>query len=75
MHADAERDRLLYVAATRARDHLLVSLFHAGERIDRPRARTSIAARIDIATWVVIGVLDAPEIPSRSGGLALLGSW
>jgi ATP-dependent helicase/nuclease subunit A len=27
-HADAERDRLLYVAATRARDHLVVSLFH-----------------------------------------------
>ena len=30
-HADAERDRLLYVAATRARDHLLVSLFQCGE--------------------------------------------
>ncbi len=28
LHADAERDRLLYVAATRARDHLVVSLFH-----------------------------------------------
>ncbi len=27
-HADAERARLLYVAATRARDHLVVSLFH-----------------------------------------------
>ena len=27
-HAEAERARLLYVAATRARDHLIVSLFH-----------------------------------------------
>jgi ATP-dependent helicase/nuclease subunit A len=27
-HAAAERDRLLYVAATRARDHLVLSLFH-----------------------------------------------
>lgn len=27
-HEAAERDRLLYVAATRARDHLLVSLYH-----------------------------------------------
>jgi ATP-dependent helicase/nuclease subunit A len=27
-HAEAEMDRLLYVAATRARDHLVVSLFH-----------------------------------------------
>jgi ATP-dependent helicase/nuclease subunit A len=28
LHEDAERARLLYVAATRARDHLVVSLFH-----------------------------------------------
>ncbi|HEX5369127.1 MAG TPA: UvrD-helicase domain-containing protein [Dehalococcoidia bacterium] len=28
LHADAERDRLLYVATTRARDHLILSLFH-----------------------------------------------
>ncbi len=28
-HQEAERDRLLYVAATRARDHLLVSLYRA----------------------------------------------
>src|SRR5690606_16622363 len=28
LHAEAERARLLYVAATRARDHLVVSLFH-----------------------------------------------
>jgi ATP-dependent helicase/nuclease subunit A len=27
-HEEAERARLLYVAATRARDHLLISLFH-----------------------------------------------
>jgi ATP-dependent helicase/nuclease subunit A len=28
LHAEAERARLLYVGATRARDHLVVSLFH-----------------------------------------------
>ena len=28
LHAEAERARLLYVAATRARDHLVFSLFH-----------------------------------------------
>jgi len=28
-HGDAEYDRLLYVATTRARDHLIVSLYHA----------------------------------------------
>ena len=28
LHLQAERDRLLYVAATRARDHLVLSLYH-----------------------------------------------
>lgn len=34
VHEDAERRRLLYVAATRARDHLLVSLYHP-ERVNK----------------------------------------
>ncbi len=38
--ARAERARLLYVAATRARDHLLVSLFH------KPKQRRTAAARL-----------------------------
>jgi ATP-dependent helicase/nuclease subunit A len=50
LHADAERDRLLYVAATRARDHLLVSLFHA------EKARDSSAQRL-----IGAGVLDRCE--------------
>ena len=53
LHANAERDRLLYVAATRARDHLLVSLFHA------ERARDSSARRL-----IGAGVLDkCPAMP------------
>jgi len=39
-HERAERDRLLYVAATRARDHLVVSLYH------QTRARDSAAQRL-----------------------------
>ena len=35
-HAEAERNRLLYVAATRARDHLVVSLFHKSNARDCP---------------------------------------
>ena len=31
LHADAERIRLAYVAATRARDHLLVSVYHSAQ--------------------------------------------
>ncbi|HXF52038.1 MAG TPA: 3'-5' exonuclease, partial [Dehalococcoidia bacterium] len=41
-HEEAERDRLLYVAATRARDHLLVSLYH--RRNSDSFARRLIAA-------------------------------
>ncbi len=39
-HLRAERARLLYVAATRARDHLVLSLYH------RQSARDSAAARL-----------------------------
>jgi len=39
-HALAERDRLLYVAATRARDHLVLSLFHSRQ------ARQTAAQRL-----------------------------
>jgi ATP-dependent helicase/nuclease subunit A len=42
-HLEAERSRLLYVAATRARDHLAVSLFH------QERTRDCAAARLVIA--------------------------
>jgi len=38
-HADAEYERLLYVATTRARDHLIVSLYHA------KRAQNTCGAR------------------------------
>ncbi len=44
-HEQAERARLLYVAATRARDHLLISLFHSGRRSkDATPARRLIEA-------------------------------
>jgi len=36
LHAAAERNRLLYVAATRARDHLVFSLFHKEGTRDCP---------------------------------------
>ena len=42
---DAERYRLLYVATTRARDHLVVSV-HRGER-----ATGSLAARLEASAW------------------------
>src|SRR5206468_7619880 len=38
-HVEAEYDRLLYVATTRARDHLIVSLYHAKRALDTCGAR------------------------------------
>jgi ATP-dependent helicase/nuclease subunit A len=37
-HAEAELDRLLYVAATRARDHLIISIYHP-EKVPKCAAR------------------------------------
>jgi len=39
LHETSERDRLLYVGATRARDHLIVSLFHKQGSRDTAAAR------------------------------------
>jgi ATP-dependent helicase/nuclease subunit A len=60
-HLKAERDRLLYVAATRARDHLVVSLFH------KQGANESAAARL-IANGARDGVEESrPEPVPRTG--------
>ncbi|HLG73380.1 MAG TPA: UvrD-helicase domain-containing protein [Chloroflexota bacterium] len=46
----AEQLRLLYVAATRARDHLVLSLFHTARELDSPAAH------------ILDGLRDAPEL-------------
>jgi ATP-dependent helicase/nuclease subunit A len=57
-HANAESARLLYVAATRARDHLVLSLFHS------QRAQTCHARRL-----IDSGATElANERPDVSGG-------
>ena len=60
--ADAEAVRLLYVAATRARDHLVLSLFR-GDRSER-----SAAAVIELGLGEV-----APEMCSGLAGGGLRG--
>jgi ATP-dependent helicase/nuclease subunit A len=63
----AERDRLLYVAATRARDHLLVSLFHkAGTSCDAER----LATIIDRHGWVGPNWDEATPVPARPRPIA-----
>ncbi|HWQ29091.1 MAG TPA: UvrD-helicase domain-containing protein [Dehalococcoidia bacterium] len=59
-HEEAERARLLYVAATRARDHLLISLYHP----DRRSAAPTLARRL-IEAGACEFAAELPE-PSRS---------
>ncbi len=46
-HADAEFDRLLYVAATRARDHLVISLHHPKKAKDTAAQKLMSAGASD----------------------------
>ncbi len=66
-HADAERDRLLYVATTRARDYLLVSLYHK-------QGTAECGAAILIAAGAREHAQPAPVTPvPQPGGLAPFG--
>jgi ATP-dependent helicase/nuclease subunit A len=69
---DAERLRLLYVAATRARDHLLVSLHH--KRTDRPDTHAALLCEHDADAGAMLD-LDgttppAPATPADPSGPA-----
>jgi ATP-dependent helicase/nuclease subunit A len=67
-HEQAEMDRLLYVAATRARDHLVVSLYH------KHNARDSCAQRlIDCGAQQHAPELAAPPSVTAIGGSRLSG--
>jgi ATP-dependent helicase/nuclease subunit A len=59
-HQAAERDRLLYVAATRARDHLLVSLYHASKARDNGAQKLLDAGARELALDLDAATLDVP---------------
>ena len=67
-HEAAERDRLLYVGATRARDHLIVSLFHKENSRDSAAARLLLHGAKDGAE-----PLSGVELSNRSAGAPLDG--
>ncbi|MDP9238854.1 MAG: UvrD-helicase domain-containing protein [Chloroflexota bacterium] len=56
-HAEAEFDRLLYVAATRARDHLVLSLYHSSKG-----AKGQCGAARIMAGLGGLGVTALPEL-------------
>jgi ATP-dependent helicase/nuclease subunit A len=67
-HANAEFNRLLYVAATRARDHLVVSLYHTS------RSGNCAAKRlIDAGGPGLAARLDAADVGASTGVSALDG--
>src|SRR5690606_12966568 len=77
-----ERDRLLYVAATRARDHLVMSLYHHSSR----GGTSTPAARILDATALLPADLwstpqldgaapDAPEAPAEHATVEPRDAW
>jgi ATP-dependent helicase/nuclease subunit A len=59
-HEAAERDRLLYVGATRARDHLVLSLFHKDGTKD-----TAAGRLIDCGAMECAGPLGPVEVAPR----------
>ncbi|MAF39834.1 MAG: hypothetical protein CL696_13315 [Chloroflexi bacterium] len=66
----AERVRLMYVAATRARDHLIVSLFHAAKARGAPAAIIGrLGSEID-GLWHEVSIAEGPttrELPAPAG--------
>jgi ATP-dependent helicase/nuclease subunit A len=76
--SDAERRRLLYVACTRAVDHLVVSLHRQPERLDEGTSKATSATVLaeagaaghgaDVATW---GRRAAPAPPAVTHPLVL----
>jgi ATP-dependent exoDNAse (exonuclease V) beta subunit len=60
---EAEQKRLLYVAATRARDHLVLSLFRGKEDCHAVRIRRHLAERPELAAEIALDMVDAIETP------------
>ena len=68
-HADAERARLLYVAATRARDHLIVSLFHQERTRECAAMRLIAAGAKELAEPMPLAEVSRPARPHPFTGL------
>ena len=69
-HARAEKTRLAYVAATRARDHLLVSLYHA----DRSEPDAWDADQAAAVVGLPVGLLHTALPPDDGASIALASS-
>ena len=67
-HDEAEMVRLAYVAATRARDHLMVSLYHQPDRDGNARAVVlqTILNDVDSGLQTHVGVAADPPLQSES---------
>jgi ATP-dependent exoDNAse (exonuclease V) beta subunit len=71
-HSDAEFARMLYVAATRARDHLLVSLYRSASRAARSAAtRLEESGARNLAPPIVAPATQGSRTPSPLSGLTV----
>ena len=68
-HGKAEFNRVLYVAATRARDHLVVSLYHGQRSGDCAASRLIAAGAADLAARIEIADLAQRGDVSALDGL------
>ncbi len=70
-HGQAEMDRLLYVGATRARDHLVVSLFHTKRQADSCARRLIAHRACEHARELPAAPAAASAAASRLAGLTV----
>ncbi|HEY7467625.1 MAG TPA: UvrD-helicase domain-containing protein [Dehalococcoidia bacterium] len=70
-HDLAERDRLLYVGATRARDHLIVSLFHKQNSSNTAAARLLQHGARDLAQTLPAVSIASPAAAAPFAGLTV----
>ena len=71
-HDEAEMIRLAYVAATRARDHLMVSLYHQPDRDGNARAEVlnTILNDVDSGLQTSVGVAADPPLRSEAAQMS-----
>ncbi len=68
-HESAERDRLLYIGATRARDHLIVSLFHKQGSRDNATVRLIMGRADELAGEIPPVALAQPRLVNAFAGV------
>jgi ATP-dependent helicase/nuclease subunit A len=65
---EAEQKRLLYVATTRARDHLVLSLYHGKDDCHARRILKRLGVRPELSRELVLGPMPGADSADSNGG-------